>query len=165
MTARDAIGRDVELDDFYAPLTRIPPDRPAFQRKSVLKRLRTAATVALLVTATIQAAGSLPVLAQAVQLVVVDVKAVAKGYRASKLVGSTVMNDKNERIGSLDDIVIGHDRVLFAILQVGGFLGIGARLVAVPFQSLTFDQTGGKITLPGASKDELKKLPEFQYLS
>src|SRR5687768_11388892 len=87
MTARDAIGRDVELDDFYAPLTHVPPDRPAYWRKSVSKRLRTGATAALLAGAMIQAAGSLPVLAQGVQLVVVDVKAVAKGYRASKLMG------------------------------------------------------------------------------
>jgi hypothetical protein len=52
---------------------------------------------------------------------------------------------------------------LFAILQVGGFLGIGAHLVAVPFKSLALDDSGSKITLPGASKDELKKLPEFRY--
>ena len=55
------------------------------------------------------------------------------------------------------------ERVLFAILQVGGFLGLGGHLVAVPFQSLVLDETGRKITLPNASKDELKKLPEFNY--
>jgi sporulation protein YlmC with PRC-barrel domain len=47
--------------------------------------------------------------AQAVQLVVVDVKVVANGYRASKLTGSSVVNDKNERIGTIDDLVLGAD--------------------------------------------------------
>jgi len=108
-----------------------------------------------------------PPLAQSVQLVEVDIKAVAAGYRTSKLRGANVQNDKNDKIGTLDDIIIGTDkeRVLFAILQVGGFLGIGAHLVAVPFKSLALDDSGSKITLPGASKDELKKLPEFRYAS
>jgi hypothetical protein len=35
--------------------------------------------------------------------------------------------------------------------------------VVVPYESLQIDDTGQKITLPGASKDELKKLSEFNY--
>jgi hypothetical protein len=103
-------------------------------------------------------------LAQAVPLVVLDVQAVAKGYRASKLRGSGVINDKNERIGTIDDLVIGADepRVLFAILQVGGFLGVGGHLVAVPYETLKIDGEG-KIALPGATKEALTKLPEFVY--
>ncbi|HYZ31740.1 MAG TPA: PRC-barrel domain-containing protein [Crenalkalicoccus sp.] len=106
-----------------------------------------------------------PVRAQAVDLVVVDIAAVARGYRASKLTGSTVYNDKDERIGSLDDLIVGRDqpRVLFAILQVGGFLGLGGHLVAVPFENLKINDSDGKITLPGASRDQLKRLPEFAY--
>ncbi|MDB5927172.1 MAG: hypothetical protein JWN13_6108, partial [Betaproteobacteria bacterium] len=100
---------------------------------------------------------------QAVELVVVDVKAVARGYRTSKLKGTNVTNDKNEKIGEIDDIIIGRDKVLFAILQVGGFLGLGAHLVAVPYQSLVIDDTGRKIQLPGASREALKKLQEFKY--
>ncbi|RJF78699.1 PRC-barrel domain-containing protein [Rhodopseudomonas palustris] len=107
-----------------------------------------------------------PALPQAgVALVKVDVSVVAQGYRMSKLIGSTVMNDKNEKIGSLDDVIAGKDKkqLDFAILQVGGFLGVGARLVAVPFNSIVIDDTGSKVTLPGASKEELKKLTEFKY--
>jgi sporulation protein YlmC with PRC-barrel domain len=104
-----------------------------------------------------------PVLSQAVQLVIVDVNVVAQGYRVSKLTGNSVTNDKNEKVGTLDDFVIGHDRSLFAILQVGGFLGIGSRLVAVPYESLVINDETRKIELPGASKEELKKLAEFKY--
>jgi sporulation protein YlmC with PRC-barrel domain len=106
-----------------------------------------------------------PVFSQGVQLVKVDVQVVANGYRVSKLTGHTVVNDKDERIGKIDDFVIGHDEghTLFTVLQVGGFLGIGSHLVAVPYDSLTIDQTGSKIELPGASKDQIKQLAEFQY--
>jgi PRC-barrel domain len=72
---------------------------------------------------------------------------------------------QNERIGKIDDFVIGHDEghSLFTVLEVGGFLGIGSRLVAVPYDSLTIDESGNKIELPGASKDQLKQLAEFRY--
>ena len=74
-----------------------------------------------------------PVLSQGVQLVQVDVNVVAQGYRLSKLTGSSVTNEKNEKIGTVDDFVVARNRALFAVLQVGGFLGIGAHLVAVPY--------------------------------
>ncbi|HEX9464095.1 MAG TPA: PRC-barrel domain-containing protein [Alphaproteobacteria bacterium] len=124
-------------------------------------KLLPAACVAV---ATVVAFEPLPAFTQAgVQLVVVDVAAVGKGYRASKLRNTAVYNDRNERIGTIDDIIIGRDKVLFAVLDVGGFLGIGGRKVAVPYQSLNLDGPDGKVILPGASKDELKRLPEFQY--
>lgn len=105
-----------------------------------------------------------PVFSQGVQLVKVDVHVVANGYRVSKLMGHAVINDKNERIGKIDDFVIGHDDGhLFTVLQVGGFLGIGSHLVAVPYDSLVIDQNGKNVELPGASKSELEKLTEFRY--
>ena len=119
---------------------------------------------ALAALAFILAAG--PALPQAgVQLVKVDLSVVAKGYRMSKLIGSNVINDKNEKIGTVDDVIADKDKkqLSFAVLQVGGFLGVGGHLVAVPYDSLVIDDTGQKITLPGASKDELKKLSQFNY--
>jgi sporulation protein YlmC with PRC-barrel domain len=107
-----------------------------------------------------------PALPQAgVQLVKVDLSVVAKGYRMSKLIGSSVINDKNEKIGTVDDVIADKDKkqLSFAVLQVGGFLGVGGHLVAVPYDNLVIDDTGQKITLPGASKDELKKLSQFNY--
>ena len=107
-----------------------------------------------------------PALPQAgVALVKVDLSVVAQGYRMSKLIGSDVINDKNEKIGTIDDVIADKDKkqLSFAVLQVGGFLGVGGRLVAVPYDSLVIDDKGQKITLPGASKDELKKLSQFNY--
>jgi sporulation protein YlmC with PRC-barrel domain len=99
----------------------------------------------------------------AVALVVVDVAAVADGYRFSKLRGQAIYNSTSQKIGELDDLIVGKDRVLFAIVQVGGFLGIGSRLVAVPYTSLQISQQGKQILLPGATKEQLQGLPEFVY--
>jgi hypothetical protein len=99
---------------------------------------------------------------QAVGLVKVDVRTVATGYRSSKLVGSTVVNEANETVGKVDDLIVTPDnKVPFAILSVGGFLGLGTHLVAVPFTSLKV--ADNKIMLPGATKEALKDLPEFKY--
>ena len=118
----------------------------------------------VLVTTAVIVGAQVPRIATAeVALVVVDVVAVADGYRASKLRGATVVNTKNEKIGELDDLIVGKDRVLFGIIQVGGFLGIGSRLIAVPYSSLQISEEGKRIVLPGASKEHVKDLPEFKY--
>jgi hypothetical protein len=110
------------------------------------------------------AAALVPVASAApVDLVIVDVVQVANGYRASKLRGVTVSNPQNQKIGDLDDLIVGKDRVLFAIVQVGGFLGIGSHLIAVPYSSLQINEDGSRIVLPGATREQVKGLPEFKY--
>ena len=128
-------------------------------------RLLTIATLAAMLAVLLIVATQKPVLSQGVALVRVDVAMVGKAHRASKLTGQNVVNEKNEKIGTLDDILITSDRKLFAIVQVGGVLGIGSHFVALPYESLVIDATGRRIELPGASKDELKKLAEFKYLT
>jgi PRC-barrel domain len=103
-----------------------------------------------------------PARAQAVHLLAVDIAIVDEGYRASQLMGRAVDNEKNQKIGTLDDLVIAKDKSLYGILQVGGFLGLGGYLVAVPYDSLNISDDGRKITLAGASKEALGKLPEYQ---
>ncbi len=88
--------------------------------------------------------------------------AVAVGYRASKFIGASVYNDKNEKIGRIGDLIIKPDGTLsYAIVDVGGFLGIGQHQVAIPVGQFTAVKP--KIVLPGATKDALKALPEFNY--
>lgn len=96
-----------------------------------------------------------------VAIVEVDIAVAARGTRASRLIGAGVDNDLGERIGTIDDLMIVADRVEFVILSVGGFLGIGAHLVAVDFEDLQIDENG--ILLPGATRDELKRLAKFEY--
>jgi hypothetical protein len=51
----------------------------------------------------------------------------------------------------------------FAIIGVGGLLGIGKREVAIPTEQLKLQNK--KLTLPGATKDALKAMPPFEYQS
>lgn len=101
---------------------------------------------------------------QTVQLMKIDVVKLSTGYRASKVIGASVVNDADETVGKVDDVIIGQDgKAPFVVLSVGGFLGIGDRLVALPYEQLkTKDK---KLLLPGATKDALKALPEFKYSS
>jgi PRC-barrel domain len=84
------------------------------------------------------------------------------GYRASKVTGSPVFNRNKDRLGTIDDlIVVPNDRDAYAILSVGGFLGMGTHLVAVPFSEIRIVQK--EMQLPDATKDSLEALPEFKY--
>jgi hypothetical protein len=99
---------------------------------------------------------------QAVEIVKVDVTKVSAGYRASKVVGSVVLNDANETIGKIDDLLVTRDgKEPYAVLSIGGFLGMGTHMVVVRYDSLKF--TDNKIVLPGGSKDGLRMLPAFVY--
>jgi sporulation protein YlmC with PRC-barrel domain len=107
----------------------------------------------------------LEALAQDVKVVSIDVVAVARGHRVSQLLGSKVINERNEDIGKIDDFIIDRHRVLFVILEVGGFLGLGAHRVALPISAVDMDSVNGKNRIEGATRDELKKMPEFKYVS
>jgi hypothetical protein len=131
--------------------------------RQLLSTMRALAGPALAVMLTFTTSAALP--QAGVSLVKVDLSVVGQGYRMSKLLGSSVINDKSEKIGTLDDVISDKKQLNFAILQVGGFLGVGGRLVAVPYESLVIDDKGQKITLPGASKEALKNLTEFHYTS
>ena len=104
-----------------------------------------------------------PVAGGALSSMRIDVARVALGQRASKLIGATVVNSKDEKIGTIDDLVVNpDDRVTYAVVSVGGFLGIGNHLVAVPFQAFQ-NVRQERLMLPGATKEALKDLPEFKY--
>jgi len=85
------------------------------------------------------------------------------GYRASKLLKSNVYNQEGDKIGSIDDFIVGgENEVSFAIISVGGFLGIGDRLVAIPAKLFTSNKEH-QVVLAKASKEDLEALPAFQY--
>jgi len=89
--------------------------------------------------------------------------AATTGYRASRLLGSDIYNDQGDKIGVLDDFIVGSDaNVSVAVISVGGFLGMGDRKVAVPASLFTSNQQGQTV-LPNVTKDQLGALPEFLY--
>ncbi len=85
------------------------------------------------------------------------------GTRASKMIGAAVFNDQNQQVGSVDDIILNQDnKAVLAVISVGGFLGVGGKLVAVSYTQLHVDN-GGKVILPAASKEALNRMPSFVY--
>ena len=101
---------------------------------------------------------------QTVTIMKVDPSSLTTGYRTSKVVGSTVVNEANENVGTIDDLIVTpSEKVPFAVLSVGGFLGMGTKYVVVPYNSLKVHDK--KMMLPGATKESLKALPEFKYIN
>ena len=94
---------------------------------------------------------------------VAELQEVVKGWSVKRTVlGQPVYNDKNENVGSVDDIIITPDKaVSYAIIGTGGFLGLAKHDVAIPVSQ--FKLVDKKLVLPGATKEALKAIPEFQY--
>ena len=94
---------------------------------------------------------------------VVAAQELALGWSAKKqILGKTIYNEQKEKVGKIDDLIITPDNaVSYAIVGAGGFVGLGKHDVAIPVAQLK-DQSGN-IVLPGATKDSIKSLPEFQY--
>jgi sporulation protein YlmC with PRC-barrel domain len=101
---------------------------------------------------------------------VVEMEAIVIGRSAKRdLLGKTVVNDKNDKIGKIDDLIISPNKdgntpaASFAIIGAGGFLGMGKHDVAIPMEQLKIQNK--QLTLPGATKDALKAMPPFVYQS
>ncbi|HWK69468.1 PRC-barrel domain-containing protein [Pollutimonas sp. M17] len=78
-----------------------------------------------------------------------------------KIMGNAVYNEKDEKIGDINDVVLASDgKAAYFIVGAGGFLGMGERSVAIPFDEI--QQTGDKLVLPGYTKDQLKALPKVE---
>jgi len=88
---------------------------------------------------------------------------VAKGWSAkNQIMGQDVYNDKSEKVGVVDDLIITPDKaVSYAIVGTGGFIGMDKHDVAIPVNQLKME--GGTITLPGATQEAVKAMHTFQY--
>jgi sporulation protein YlmC with PRC-barrel domain len=105
---------------------------------------------------------------QPLGITVTQMEAVVVGWSVKKqLLGKAVLNDKNEKIGKIEDLILAPSadgkgpQASFAIIGTGGFLGMGKHDVAIPVEQ--FKMQGTNLMLPGASKDALKALPPFEY--
>jgi sporulation protein YlmC with PRC-barrel domain len=87
----------------------------------------------------------------------------ALGWSVKKtLLGKTIYNEQGDKVGEVEDLIIAPDRnVSYVIVGAGGFIGIGQHDVAVPVTQI--QNRGGKLVMPGASKDMLKAMPTFAY--
>jgi sporulation protein YlmC with PRC-barrel domain len=94
---------------------------------------------------------------------VAETREVASGWSAKRqILGQPVFNDKDERVGSIDDIIITPDKaVSYAIINAGGFTGLTKHDVAIPVSQMKL--VDNKLVLAGATKDALKASPPFEY--
>ncbi|MBU1213439.1 MAG: PRC-barrel domain-containing protein [Alphaproteobacteria bacterium] len=86
-------------------------------------------------------------------------------WRASKLIGQPVNNAGNEKIGDINDFVLASDgSIEHVLVGVGGFLGLGEKVVALKFDELTFTKgTDGKYLIStAATKKSLEAAPEWK---
>ncbi len=92
-----------------------------------------------------------------------EMKAVAIGWSAKRgILGKPVFNEKNEKVGAIDDIIVTPDQaVSYVIVGAGGFVGLRRHDVAIPANRLQLQD--GKFLLPGATKEAIKALPRFEY--
>ena len=125
-------------------------------------------TIVLVVFASLViAAGAANAVAQTagsmISVSTIELRELATGWSAKKqILGKGVYNDAGDKVGDINDLIVTPDKaVSYAIVGVGGFLGVAEHEIAVPVGQLK--QQEGKIVLPGATKDALKAAPKFEY--
>ena len=118
-------------------------------------------------TSLVIAAGAVDAVAQTagamISVSTIELREIATGWSAKKqILGKGVYNDAGDKVGDINDLIVTPDKaVSYAIVGVGGFLGVGEHEIAVPVGQLK--QQEGKIVLSGATKDALKAAPKFEY--
>jgi sporulation protein YlmC with PRC-barrel domain len=90
-------------------------------------------------------------------------------HRASDLIGATVLDDRGESVGKVDDIVVStEDDKLHVVIAVGGLFGFGAKLISMPLDALQVTSGDGnpqvRIAMTGERLQQLvESRPEFRY--
>lgn len=89
-------------------------------------------------------------------------------FKVRDVLGKQVQNRQGEDLGTIEDIVFDSDagRISYAVLSFGGFLGMGDKLFAVPWEALTLGDKKGtlvsdKVFILNVDKDRLRDAPGF----
>jgi sporulation protein YlmC with PRC-barrel domain len=136
----------------------MPYERRATMRKTVVAGLVGVMIAVAAGNGAAQVAGS-----TSIGVPATEITTLTKGWSAKKqILGKLVHNDRDERVGQVDDIIVAPDKAIsYAIVSVGGYLGLGEHYVAIPFNQLKVGED--KFVLRGATKDVVKALPPFEY--
>lgn len=94
-----------------------------------------------------------------------DSSLITDHWLASDVYQASVYDPKQNKIGSVDDLVINKDGTISkAVIGVGGFLGVEQKDVAIPFDDLKVASNSDKSWLvPDITKDQLKAAPSFDF--
>jgi sporulation protein YlmC with PRC-barrel domain len=82
---------------------------------------------------------------------------------ASEIIGETVANLQGENVGKILELVIdaGKNRVVYAVLSFGGFMGMRNKLFAIPWEAFEFSETEKKLIL-NVDREKLVAAPGFE---
>jgi hypothetical protein len=82
---------------------------------------------------------------------------------SKKVEGTAVYNPRGDKLGSIDDLMIHKisGQVLYAVLEFGGFLGIGSDRYPIPWKMLKFSTDVGGYVVP-LDKAKLEKAPKYR---
>lgn len=85
---------------------------------------------------------------------------------SSDLIGMKVVGSNQESIGKVSELIIEDNQVVGAVLDVGGFLGLGAKKVGVPWDALSVSEVeGSTVANVTLTKEELSDMPEFKTIA
>ena len=86
---------------------------------------------------------------------------VLAGITADELIGMNVVDATGDSVGSVTDLLFGaDDQIDHAIIDVGGFLGFGAKSVAIPMDQMTIAEGDGEVVL-NTTRAQLDAMPEW----
>jgi sporulation protein YlmC with PRC-barrel domain len=82
--------------------------------------------------------------------------------KASSVIGTEVVNPNDEALGDIKEMVIDPStgKVAYAVVAFGGFMGLGQKLVAIPFAAFSYNMSKNEYVLD-VPKDRLKEAPSF----
>lgn len=90
-----------------------------------------------------------------------DTTETISGLSVKKMIGESVHNENDEKVGDITDVILGSDGTATnVVIGAGGFLGMGQHDVAIPFDEI--QRSGDRLTLSGYTKDQLKALPKVE---
>lgn len=78
-----------------------------------------------------------------------------------EVLGSSVVNANGDEVAEIEDLVVDQNQVQYAVLSVGGFLGIGDKKVAIPMDQLQLGEDQVYL-LSGETEEQLEEMPEYE---
>ena len=121
----------------------------------------TAATATVLACALLVAPATLRAQESSTNTTTVQTASPAAAVDAEALIGRDIRNPQGETIGEVDSVILGHDgKAQLVVAEVGGFLGIGARQVALAWDELDI-RDNGEAVVTTMDKEQLAALPEY----
>lgn len=125
--------------------------------------LAAAAVVALLAPGLAQADTATPAADTEAATTIMPDTGMLAGMTADEIIGRNVVDIAGDNVGSVGDLLLGPDgQITHVMVDVGGFLGIGTRTVALEVGSLTAEQGDGGDFVVALTRDQIEALPEYE---